>query len=372
MRIAALSRLASGLLLAGALSACGDSSTAPPWGPGGDSPAGTGNEAGAADSGGSRPAPSVDSGKSSDSGTPVSTPEAGSDDASNSVDDSGTDGATNDTDGGAGPDGGAGIDAPDDSGGNPAIPAVKFVVYLDDWSGGYGSWASKIDFTKMTHLNLAFVEATTDNNWQFVDGQSDTDVKALVDKAHAAGVKVLVSLGGGGTDSTVVNQYMDPSHDDALVSNVDALLKRLNLDGADVDVEKESTNEVGDKYAAFVSKLIATLRPEGKLVTAAVAQYLQGYMNDDTLHSFDFVNIMTYSANTSDYSNDVAFYTGQKGMDKTKVTLGIISESDQRTSVQTTQAITAIAKDYGGAMLWDLAEDSTDQSSVYKAIQGSL
>jgi len=31
-----------------------------------------------------------------------------------------------------------------------------------------------------------------------------------------------------------------------------------------------------------------------------------------------------------------------------------------------------MSKNYGGAMLWDLAEDSTGTSSVYKAIQDSL
>jgi hypothetical protein len=92
-------------------------------------------------------------------------------------------------------------------------------------------------------------------------------------------------------------------------------------------------------------------------------------MNDDTLHSFDFVNIMTYSSNVSDYMGDVNFYTGQKGMQKTQVTLGIISESGQATSSSTTQAITQMSKDYGGVMLWDLAEDS---GGVYQAIQGSL
>jgi GH18 family chitinase len=264
------------------------------------------------------------------------------------------------------------MDASNTDGGNPVIPAVKLVVYLDDWSGSYGSWATRIDFTKMTHLNLAFVEATGNNDWQFVDGQSDGDVKALVAAAHAAGVKVIASLGGGGTDSTVVNQYSNPANDDALVANADAFLNRLDLDGADIDVEKESTGEVGDNYGMFVSKLIATLHPEGKLVTAAVAQYLQPYMNDDTLHSFDFVNIMTYSGNVGDYMNDVGFYTGQKNMDPTKLTLGIISESGQHTSVQTTQAITQLSKNYGGVMLWDLGGDTTDQSSVYQAIQGSL
>jgi GH18 family chitinase len=367
MHVSTISRLACALLFSGALSACANSSDGS-FGPGGSSSGGTGNDAGApgsrdaagsGSSSGSGGSSSGSSGGTSGGGTSGSTSGSGS---SSGAGDSGTDdGPAGNMDGAAGADGTTGMD---DGGGNPSIPAVKFVVYLDDWSGGYGTWANKIDFSKMTHLNLAFVEATTDNNWNFVDGQSDSDVKALVDKAHAAGVKVLASLGGGGTDTTVVNQYTNPANDDALVSNVDAFLKRLNLDGADVDVEKESQNEVGDNYGMFVSKLIATLHPEGKLVTAAVAQYLQGYMNDDTLHSFDYVNIMTYSGNTGDYMGDAAFYTGQKGMDKTKITLGIITG----TSVGTTQSIVQMSKDYGGVMLWDLGGDST----LYQAIQGSL
>jgi chitinase len=227
--------------------------------------------------------------------------------------------------------------------------------------------ANKIDFSKMTHMNLAFFTATTSNNWNESSGQSDSSVKALVDKAHAAGVKVLASLGGGGGDSSVVNQYKNSANDDALVSNLDAMLKRLNLDGADIDIEKESKAEVGDLYGTFVSKVVAKLHPEGKLVTAAVAPYLQAYMNDDTLHLFDFVNIMVYSSSTSDYTSEVNFFTG-KNVPKTQMTLGIISESDQHTSTTATKSIVAMSKNYGGAMLWDLAEDT----NVYSTIQGAM
>jgi len=254
----------------------------------------------------------------------------------------------------------------------PPSSGSKFVVYVDDYSGSWATWATKINFSKMTHLNLAFFTATTSNNWQESSGQSDASIQALVDKAHASGVKVLASLGGGGGDTSVVNQYKNAANDDALVSNLDALVKRLNLDGVDIDIEKESSAEVGSAYATFVSKAIAKLRPEGKLVTAAVAQYLQPYMLDSTLKSFDFVNVMIYTSNTGDYTSEASYYVNTKGLDKSKLTLGIISESDQRTSVSTTKAITGIAKSYGGPMLWDIAGDVTGSSSVYAAIQSSL
>ena len=376
MRAQAFSLLTCGaLMFGGALAACGSSSGDTSSSPGGGHSAGTSSAAGTGNAGGSSAA-AGSSGASSGAGqggTPSGGAGGGSAGAAGSASQAGSGGSVGigGAGGAGGSGGGAGTSGSAGSGGGTSIPAIKFVVYLDDWTGSYTSWANKIDFSKMTHLNLAFFTATTGNDWNDASGQSDSDVKALVAKAHAAGVKVLVSLGGGGGDTSVVNQYKNPGNDDALVSNLDALLTRLNLDGADIDIEKESKAEVGDNYAAFVSKVIAKLHPEGKLVTAAVAPYLQGYMNDDTLHSFDFVNIMTYSTNTGDYTSALDFYVG-KNMDKTKLTLGIISESDQHTSVATTKSITAIAKNYGGAMLWDLAEDATGSGSVYQAVQDSL
>ena len=273
----------------------------------------------------------------------------------------------------AGSAGSAGSSGSTGGAGAPSIPDTKFVVYIDDYTGSWTSWAAKTDFSKVTHLNLAFFKATTGNDWASVDGQSDADIKAIVDKAHAKGAKVLASLGGGGTDTSVANQYKNPANDDALADNLSAFLTKHNLDGADIDIdiEKESKAEVGDNYGMFVSKVVAKLRPQGKLVTAASAPYLDAYVNLDTLKLFDFVNIMTYSSNAADYTSGTKHFT-DKGIAKTKLTLGIISESGNHSSVANAKAIAAMSKNYGGAMLWDLAEDGTGSASVYKAIQDSL
>src|SRR5450755_3839826 len=268
MRAQAISLLTCGVLtFGGALAACGSSSGDDSSSPGGahsggtSSAAGTGNLAGTSSTAG---APSGAGQGGAPSGVAGSSGSAGSGQAGSggTIGGGGSSAGAGGAPGGSG--GGAGVSGSAGSGGAPNIPAVKFVVYLDDWTGSYASWGGKIDFSKMTHLNLAFFTATGGNDWTDASGQSDSDVKALVAKAHAAGVKVLVSLGGGGGDTTVVNQYKNPSNDDALVSNLDALLTRLNLDGADIDIEKESKAEVGDNYAAFVSKVIAKLHPEGK------------------------------------------------------------------------------------------------------------
>jgi chitinase len=153
-------------------------------------------------------------------------------------------------------------------------------------------WAKSIDFTKMTHLNLAFVSATSSNGWDM--GASDSDVQALVDAAHAKGVKVLASLGGGGGDQTVIAQYKNTSNIAPLVSN----LTRSST--ATTSTASTSTSRTAATWAPLLgcssTPSSAKLRPSGKLVTAAVAQYLQDSMADDDAAQFDFVNVMIYSS----------------------------------------------------------------------------
>jgi chitinase len=287
------------------------------------------------------------------------------------------------------------------AGGAPSTSGLKVVAYLANYSGSYSSWAKKINFAKMTHLNLAFATVTGQNDWDM--GASDGDVKALVDAAHAAGVKVLASLGGGGGDGSIFNNW---GNLDAMVSNLDPFLTRLNLDGADIDIENpqqtgsiNSTNQTN--YDKFVEAIVAKLHPEGKLVTAAVAPWVGG-PRVSTLEQFDFVNIMVYTANLDDYTNGVNFF---KVLPKNKMTLGagfygansddsneisysqILAADSNAYSKNSTQvngttyyytgetamkSIVAMSKNYGGIMVWDLTEDVTGPHSLWAVVQNAL
>jgi len=283
----------------------------------------------------------------------------------------------------------------------PVIPPTnaRVVAYLPNYSGSFSSWARSINFSKMTHLNLAFATATSSNGWDM--GASDSDVKALVDAAHAAGVKVLASLGGGGGDQTVIARYKTASNIDPLVNNLDTFVSAHNFDGVDVDIE--DGGQLGTNYASFVSKTVAKMHPKGKLVTAAVAQYLQSGMADSTLHQFDFVNVMIYT----NYNDSVAamnYYTGTKAVPKSQVTIGagffgtdssgneyaykdilaadgsawskdsasVNGRTVNYTGMASMKKITDYAKGYGGIMFWELSEDVTDSHSLYKVIQGEF
>lgn len=280
------------------------------------------------------------------------------------------------------------------------VDSARVVAYLPNYAGSYSDWAAKIDFTKMTHLNLAFATATTSNGWDM--GASDADVKAIVDAAHAAGTKVMASLGGGGGDQTVIAQYKDSSQVPALVANLDAFVAAHDFDGVDVDIEDPAN--LGANYTTFVSQVVATLRPEGKLVTAAVAEYLQDSMEDATLHAFDFVNDMIYST-YSDSVSELQYYTGTKNVPASKLNLGAAffgSDSsgneyaysdilaadptawskDQTqmngvtvdyTGMASMKKLADYSKGFGGIMFWDLSQDaSSAQYSLYKVIQGAM
>jgi GH18 family chitinase len=309
---------------------------------------------------------------------------------------------------GAGPGGSAdaagsgAIDAPPGPGepdATPPPPSTRVVAYLPNYSGSFADWAGSIDFAKMTHLDLAFAKPDGNNNWDM--GASDGEVAALVTAAHAHGVKVLASLGGGGGDQAVIARYKDAGNIPALVASLDAFVAAHDFDGVDIDIE--DGNNLGANYSQFVDQTIATLRPKGKLVTAAVAQYLQDAMSDDTLHAYDFINVMIYSS-YDDSVNEMGYYTGTKGVPKDRVTLGAaffgadnngqeyafkdILDADgsawmkdsatvngrtvHYTGVASMKKLTEYAKGFGGIMFWELSEDTTGDHSLYKAIQGSI
>ncbi len=178
----------------------------------------------------------------------------------------------------------------------------KLVVYLfADKGMNYADYAKSIHFGKMTHLYLAFGmppkcngTCTTDSDMRFsIKGETDADIARMVATAHAAGVKVILSIGGGGGDQQII-QFYNPGLSAALVNSLDKYVSAHGFDGVDLDIEDPSN--MGAPYAALVNALIARFHPEGKIVTAAVAKYLQSSAPASTLHQFDFINVMNYSS----------------------------------------------------------------------------
>jgi len=225
---------------------------------------------------------------------------------------------------------------------------------------------------------------------------TDEALKAIIDAAHAHGTKVLISIGGDGGDRNIM-QFYNAGLSVQLTDAIDAYLKNHDIDGVDVDVEQPK--QMGVPYTTFVNALVAKLRPKGKLVTTAVAQYIQAGAQDEVLPLFDIVNVMIYGTYERAV-NDMAYWSNTKKVPREKLTLGIgfhnfstllanypnawavdsvgggtyrngevITYQGELSVARQTQ----LSRQYGGAMIWELTQDDpAGPHSLLKTIQKNL
>ena len=209
----------------------------------------------------------------------------------------------------------------------------KVVAYVPNWVD-LAALAGTIDYGKLTHINIAFENPTNADG----DLSFSTKNEALIAKARANGVKVLVSIGGGSAsgDKVLLARYVDllsEARRAGFASRLSAYVTRHGFDGLDVDIEGPSIN--GD-YGTFIHELAALLRPKGKLLTAALSKgYGGSKVPDSVFEDFDFVNIMAYDGagywapgSPGQHSSlefarsNVAYWLG-RGLPKSKAVLGV-------------------------------------------------
>ena len=111
--------------------------------------------------------------------------------------------------------------------------AKVFVGYL------YGR-PRHINFRLYTHLCHAFLVADEEGN---VRKDRNVPSRELTAKAHKAGVKVLLSLGGWGWDKQFAAIVSKPDADDRYVKSVMAIVKDNDYDGIDLDWEYPDTEQ---------------------------------------------------------------------------------------------------------------------------------
>lgn len=145
---------------------------------------------------------------------------------------------------------------------------------------------SQVPFEELTHVNLYFLNPDTLGNFT----QDYSALKPFITAAHAHGVKVLMSIAGGGKHPYYARLLQDDRRE-ALVNNLVAIVTRYGLDGIDVDIEG---GDIDENYDNFVLELSGALKQKGKLITAAVAVFYKGAYTDRELAAFDFVSVMSY------------------------------------------------------------------------------
>jgi chitinase len=273
----------------------------------------------------------------------------------------------------------------------PDPPAFKVVGYQPSWAGTIAA----LQFDKLNYIDYAFATEAADGSVALP--QPSSVLATLVSKAHQAGVRVLLSIGGwnNGNDSAFVALSADANARTKFATTLDGQVDLYKLDGVDIDWEFPGANDAAN-YTAMMQELSAQLKPKGKLITIAGApsNYGSEGITADAIPFIDMVNIMAYDGGSGpDHSpyalaqNALTFWQS-KGFPPDKLILGVpfysrpsntpysalvtldpaASTEDQIATaageeyyngIPTVQAKTALAMTQGGGiMAWDLSQDT--------------
>jgi GH18 family chitinase len=299
-----------------------------------------------------------------------------------------------------------------------SAPKIRTVGYLPTYRGALESWAARLDFSKVSYVNIAFADISPTGDVSL----PDPTLHAFVEAAHAAGVKVCIAVGGADTvqKPEVVQMYahlLSEEQRGDFVRKLSLYLGDNDLDCLDLDLEGESVK--ARQYEAFVAALRAELSANGKQLTAALARWFANRIPRSTLDCFDFINVMAYdlcrfwegapcehssiAAMTDElawwldrgvpnnklvvgmpfygyrwsgghgeamtYADILSNYRDRAHEDRIETGDGAIFFNSKRTIIH--KARTA-ARSYGGIMIWELGQDAPGSDSLLKAIHSAL
>ena len=171
--------------------------------------------------------------------------------------------------------------------------SAYYAGWMQGWANNGRLPAEKIDYSAFTHIVHFSVTPRTDGTVNY-DGNSITltNSQALIPLAHAAGKKVIISVGGWGSDAGFRGATSDANRT-KFINNLISFMQTRGYDGIDIDWERLESSDAG-QYVTFINELRAAInqlspRP---LLTAAVAWHPTILAQVHT--KFDQINIMTY------------------------------------------------------------------------------
>ena len=273
--------------------------------------------------------------------------------------------------------------------------AGNIVGYVANWNGN----PTFIQYGKLTHINYSFAECTATGGLNC----DTTYLGSVVSKAHAAGVKVLISIGGASNGSTMTTAMRNARTN--LTANIETFVHDWNLDGADIDWEAPANASDGTLFNSLVQTLYTDLHPQGKLVTAALdtGDWFGMYIPGASFAYLDLLNIMSYDSGGDYYfSSGLTYWTG-RGVPKVKLMMGVgffgnpasgsggekaykdivaadanapyvdSSNGYNYNGLPSMVAKTQVAKSgAGGIMIWELSQDTTGGTSLMNAIYDAM
>lgn len=280
----------------------------------------------------------------------------------------------------------------------------------------------KLQVEKLTHLMYGFLIPLEDGTCQ--PFQEPEELKQLIEKCHSVGTKVYVSAGGysGKDGKPLVSIFEKIGGDSDLrevyVKNVLEVVQQYGFDGVELDWEYPSyaSSEDYEKTVLLLSKklkaldkgLSTALPGTGSKDGKNVWQALEA-VTDNSIEHFDFISLMCYDLKTDPnhspiwFSNTtINYWKHFRNVPAEKLILGMplyarpswqqyrfLVEMDKENAykdyvetqplestyngLNTLREKTMIAlRTAGGVMLFDVNEDTYDETSVVSMIDDTL
>lgn len=190
----------------------------------------------------------------------------------------------------------------------PVTAKPVIIGYLPTFKD-YNAALDATDLSKVTHINVAFVNPDPDGLIVKGDAMACSDgfkggnvpladMRTIIARAHKAHVKVIPSLGGGEIPKCSGDwvTLLSPAMRSTTVANLLKFVDDEKLDGIDVDLEWDvltAIDQAGD-YVPFIQELSAGLKKRHKLLTCATASGEGGMVPLGSVPYFDYINIMSY------------------------------------------------------------------------------
>lgn len=216
------------------------------------------------------------------------------------------------------------------------------LAYLPTWKMPYVP-----QWEKITHLCIAFGIVESNGNLNMTEVNK---FRSTINAAQSNNVKVLLSIGGGGT-TNFTSALTDIKNRNTLVENIVKVINDYGFDGVDIDYEEweGGPNGFGPSDIAktdALEKLYISLREKfgnKKLITAAVTASWDngawGYYNcfNNSMHQYlDFVSLMIYDetgpwesskvgqhASWEFFENSINFWLNVRKIPKEKLVAGV-------------------------------------------------
>ncbi len=270
---------------------------------------------------------------------------------------------------------------------------------------------------KLTHIMYAFLIPQEDGS--VLPFAKEENVRQLIKKAHNDNCKVYIAVGGWSYNNVPLQPVFEevaktPETRKKLVESILSVVEDYGFDGVELDWEYPTKDSAND-YESFIVELNVALKAHGKSLTAALngawssteGPEVSKYVSDTCLDAFEFISVMSYDMNNEQHSpfwfaNTSIDYWLTRGVSREKIVLGMplyarptfmqyrhIVEADSSFAYRDYAVINGneshynglptlckktvlAAKKAGGVMLFDVNEDTHDETSIVSMIDETV